>query len=258
MDDATYSLVTTIVANVLLFLLLFGMTATVEISHMKDQVRNLKAMSIGMCCQFILLPFLGFLIVTTLQLEYPVGITIIVCTSSPGGSYSNWWCSLFNAELALSIAMTSLSSLMSIFMLPANIWLYTTLVYDADVVNNISLKSLFGALAVVISAVILGLLFSYHFKSREFHERINAVSMLRAILMVVWSSLLISLPLQSMLHGWPGCHTSGGGIDSSVCFCQPGMGQQLSGLGDRLESVCRGHVSCHSWPGGRQSDCRRF
>jgi predicted Na+-dependent transporter len=191
MDDATFSMLTTILANVLIFLLLFGMTATVEITHMKDQFRNIKAMSIGMCCQFILLPLLGFLIVTILQLDYPVGITIIVCTSSPGGCYSNWWCSMFNAELALSVAMTSLSSLMSIFMLPANVWLYTTLAYNADIVENIEFKSLFGALAVVVSAVFLGALFSYRFKSREFHERINAVSVLRAILLLTWSSALI-------------------------------------------------------------------
>ena len=79
-----------LIGNVLLFALVFGMSATVDIKCMKQQIRNRNAILLGLFCQFILLPFLGFAMVNMLQLEAPLGMTLLVVTSSPGGSYSNW------------------------------------------------------------------------------------------------------------------------------------------------------------------------
>ena len=78
------------VGNFLLFALVFGMSATVDTECMKEQVKNRKAIMLGVFCQFILLPFLGFAIVNLMQLDANIGIMVLVVTSSPGGSYSNW------------------------------------------------------------------------------------------------------------------------------------------------------------------------
>jgi hypothetical protein len=48
--------------------------------------------------QFVFLPFLGYLVVTAFSMARPAGLTLLVVTSSPGGSYSNWWCSMFNVR----------------------------------------------------------------------------------------------------------------------------------------------------------------
>jgi predicted Na+-dependent transporter len=79
-----------LIGNVLLFALVFGMSATVDIKCMKQQIRNKNAILLGLFCQFILLPFLGFAMVNFLQLDATLGMTLLVVTSSPGGSYSNW------------------------------------------------------------------------------------------------------------------------------------------------------------------------
>jgi predicted Na+-dependent transporter len=79
-----------VLGNVLLFTLVFAMSATVDINCMKEQLKNKKAILLGVFCQFLLLPFLGFVTVNLLNLSAPIGITLLVVTSSPGGSYSNW------------------------------------------------------------------------------------------------------------------------------------------------------------------------
>ena len=76
--------------NILLFALVFGMSATVDTSAMQQQVRNKNAILLGTFCQFILLPLLGYFVVILLNLDAALGITLLVVTSSPGGSYSNW------------------------------------------------------------------------------------------------------------------------------------------------------------------------
>jgi len=80
-----------LMGNFLLFALVFGMSATVDTECMKQQVKNKKAIMLGIFCQFVLLPFLGFAIVNLMELDANIGITLLVVTSSPGGSYSNWW-----------------------------------------------------------------------------------------------------------------------------------------------------------------------
>jgi hypothetical protein len=50
-----------------------------------------------------------------------------------GGSFSNWWCSVFNVDLALSVALTTISTASSVFMLPLNLFVYARLAYGHSV-----------------------------------------------------------------------------------------------------------------------------
>ena len=159
------------VSSLLLFCLVFGMTATVEIAQMKKQVYNYKALLIGATIQFICLPFIGFLMVLILQLPIEVGITLLVITSSPGGSYSNWWCSMFNADLALSVTMTALSTILATIMLPINLLLYTRYIYSASVLQSLDWKALFISLVVVLSGIVSGLLVSHYTTIKVNHQQ---------------------------------------------------------------------------------------
>jgi len=80
-----------VAGNVLLFTLVFGMSATVDIGCMQTQLCNYKALLTGAICQFLILPLLGFLAIRFIPLDDDVGIMLLVVTSSPGGSYSNWY-----------------------------------------------------------------------------------------------------------------------------------------------------------------------
>lgn len=74
----------------LLFCLVFGMSATVDSRSLMAQINNKKAIATGLFLQFVVLPALGFMVVKTLNLSHAMGITLLIVTSSPGGSYSNW------------------------------------------------------------------------------------------------------------------------------------------------------------------------
>ena len=80
----------TITGNCLLFCLVFGMSATVDMNKMKKQLRNRKAILTAVGMQFVVLPFIGFLVVQLASVDFATGVTLLVITTSPGGSYSNW------------------------------------------------------------------------------------------------------------------------------------------------------------------------
>lgn len=176
--------------NILLFALVFGMSATVDINCMKTQMNNRKAILAGILCQFVVLPLLGFLVVNMLDLDHDMGITLLVVTSSPGGSYSNWWCSVFNADLALSVTMTAISTILSIAILPMNLLLYTKYSYDDDVISKLDWPSLFTALFIVILAIGIGLYCSYKIQSFEFNKRANQLGNTAGLALIIFSALV--------------------------------------------------------------------
>ena len=188
------AVLTSVLGNVLLFCLVFGMSATVDIRSIHKQVGNWKALSLGIFCQFFILPFLGFLVVRTLELPESMGLTLLVVTSSPGGSYSNWWCSMFNGDLALSVTMTAISTILSMIALPANLLFYTKLAYhdeeDNELVSNLDWSALFTALAIVMCAIVMGLTLSAKIQNRKFQHFANGLGNCSGLLLIVFSATM--------------------------------------------------------------------
>lgn len=103
-----WALASAVLSNVFLFFLIFGLSATVDYRCLQKQLHNKFAIATGVAMQFLFMPVLGYIsvfICGKYGLTEAMGITLLVVTASPGGSYSNWWCSLFNADLALSVAV---------------------------------------------------------------------------------------------------------------------------------------------------------
>lgn len=185
-----------VASSILLFCLVFGMSATVEMKALKKQVQNRLALSIGVLMQFFILPFVGFCVVKIMHFPSTYGIMLMVITSSPGGSYSNWWCSLFNAELALSVTMTTVSTLLSVVMLPMNLILYTRWTYSEDVVDSLDWFGLIVSLVVVISGIGGGLYSSYRAEQRgdkaSFRKTANRMGNVAGVLLVTLSIVVSS------------------------------------------------------------------
>ena len=108
--------------NIILFILILGLASQVDWAEFKQRFSKPYGIGIGLLCQFIILPLAGLASCRLFFPNNPVyGIPLLVTVCSPGGSYSNWWCSLFNSDLPLSMAMTTASSLLAVGTLPVNI-----------------------------------------------------------------------------------------------------------------------------------------
>lgn len=180
------------------------MSATVDIHMLAAQLKNTKAIFMGVFLQFCILPLCGFLVVKFFDLEESVGISLLVVTSSPGGSYSNWWCSMFNADLALSVTMTAISTLLSVVLMPLNLLLYCQYAYEADVVQSLDFNSLFIALTIVISAIGLGLGASAKVHSFRFNILANKIGNYAGVALVAYSALMSNTGGETQVweHSW--------------------------------------------------------
>lgn len=110
--------VNSVVIPICLFLIMMGMGLTLVINDFKRVVKFPKAVSIGLANQLIMLPLIGFALANIMPLrpEYAVGVMLLVLC--PGGTTSNLFTFLAKGDVALSVTMTAIASVITVFTIP--------------------------------------------------------------------------------------------------------------------------------------------
>lgn len=99
---------------------------------------------------------------------------------------------MFNADLALSVTMTGLSTILSVVMLPLNLMIYATGIYSSEVVKSLNWSSVFLALVVVVGGIASGVLSSAWMNSTRFRLLANKGGNIAGVALVTYSALVSS------------------------------------------------------------------
>lgn len=102
----------------LLQVIMFGMGTTMSKDDFLGVVRMPKAVVVGLICQFTIMPFLGFAIASAFQFPPEIAAGIILVGSSPSGLASNVMAYIAKANVALSITITSMATLLAPILTP--------------------------------------------------------------------------------------------------------------------------------------------
>ena len=102
----------------ILIVLMFLLGTDLNKKSFTDVARNPRAVIIGMIGQIILLPLIAFALAWILNLPpvYFMGLVLIACC--PGGSSSNVFSMLAKGDVALSVTLTAISSIITLFTIP--------------------------------------------------------------------------------------------------------------------------------------------
>ena len=106
------------VIPICIFLIMMGMGLSLVINDFKRVVKYPKAVAIGLVNQLLFLPLIGFGLASLMPLEpeYAVGVMLLVLC--PGGTTSNMFSHLAKGDVALSVTMTAISSIVTVFSIP--------------------------------------------------------------------------------------------------------------------------------------------
>src|SRR5690554_2063896 len=107
-----------IILAVSLIIIMFGMGLSLTLADFKRVMVYPKAMIIGQFCQIILLPLIGYLIAIYLDLSPTTAIGVMLLAACPGGPTSNMLTYMAKGDLALSVSLTAVSSILTIFTIP--------------------------------------------------------------------------------------------------------------------------------------------
>ena len=139
--------------NPLLGVIMFGMGLTLKAEDFKVVFSRPKDVLVGCLAQFTVMPLLAFALTKIFRLEPALAIGVILVGCCPGGTASNVITYLAKGDLALSVGMTAVSTVLAPVLTPLLVWLLAGETVDVDVVGM-----LLSILWVVILPIALGLL----------------------------------------------------------------------------------------------------
>lgn len=167
----------------LLIAIMFSMGVTLTLDDFKRAIKKPKIIALTVALQFLVMPLAAFLISKLLNfsLELTVGMVLVGAVS--GGTASNVIAYLAKADVALSISMTIVSTILSVLVTP-----YLTLLYVGQSVPVPASSMLLSILKLVFVPVVLGVIIN-HF----LHEQIEKIKDIFALISIVAIVFIIAI-----------------------------------------------------------------
>jgi BASS family bile acid:Na+ symporter len=112
------SFLTTVFLPLALFIIMLGMGLGLTLNDFKRVFIQPKAVILGLIAQLILLPIVGFILSFIFPLSPELAVGVMILAACPGGPTSNMVTYLVRGNVALSITLTAISSLITVFTIP--------------------------------------------------------------------------------------------------------------------------------------------
>jgi len=114
---------------------------------------------VGAFSQIILLPIIAFVLVKIWPITPELAIGVMIIAAAPGGVTSNLLTSFAKGDVALSISLTAIISLLCVITIPFIVLTSVGLLSDSNIINNVSLASMSRDMFLIVTVpVILGML----------------------------------------------------------------------------------------------------
>ncbi|MED5534767.1 MAG: bile acid:sodium symporter family protein [Pseudomonadota bacterium] len=172
-----------------LWLIMFGLGMSLTLGDIKHVFVDVKAATIGLAGQLILLPALGFLLVEILSPAPAIAVGLIILTACPGGVTSNAYVFASRGDLALSVSLTGISSFITVFTIPIWTFLALDLYYTQGSSPEIPVLDMVYQLASLTIIPIAGGMI-VRFLKPEFAKRL--VETLRTVTLIFLITLVVS------------------------------------------------------------------
>jgi len=171
-----------------LALIMFGMGTRLTVDDFTRLIRLPKAVSIGLFCQVVMLPVVAWLLVKAIPIQpiFAVGIMLIALT--PGGAVSNLFTLVARGDVALSVTLTAISSMLAVFTIPLLLNLaLISLLGEGQLIQLPVGKTMLQIALITVIPVTLGMIINAKVPelTRKFSGAVKTVSMLFLIVAIV-------------------------------------------------------------------------
>lgn len=233
----------------MLGIIMFGMGMTMTLQDFKSVLQTPKAVGLGVAAQFIVMPGLAFLLCKLFNLPTEIAIGVLLVGCCPGGTASNVITYMAKGNTALSVACTSVSTLLAPILTPAIFYLLASQWIE---INATSM--LYSILQVVLLPIILGVVVRTIFKAKVNHyievmpfiSVVAIVAIVAAIIagskaqilesgLIILAVVILHNGLGLLLGFWLGQLFKLPYVDCKAISIEVGM--QNSGLGVALAAV---------------------
>ena len=176
--------IVTTIAPLVLALIMLGLGLGLSIKDFNRVLSNPKDFFVGLFSQMIILPIIAFGVALILNLPPPIAIGLMIIASAPGGVTSNVLTKFANGDVALSISLTAVTSLVCIISVPF-IVINSANFLGVTISKEISMIGIALKMALVVSIpVLIGMIIRF-FAENFIISKINIINKLTGLLFVI-------------------------------------------------------------------------
>ena len=178
--------VVTKIAPIILALIMLGLGLGLKIEDFTRVLKTPKDFFVGFFSQLIILPLVAYLLISILETPPEIAIGVMIIAAAPGGVTSNILTKFANGDVALSITLTAIISLISIITVPLIIFTSADLFGITNISQNISMTGIALKMFLVVTVpVILGMIIR-KFAENFVNSKIQIFEKLNIILFIIF------------------------------------------------------------------------
>ena len=150
--------IVTKIAPLCLAIIMFSLGLGLTINDFLRVIKYPKNFLVGFICQVILLPIIAFILINLITLTPEIALGVMIIAAAPGGVTSNVLTKFANGDVALSISLTAIVSLISIATVPFIVF-YSANFLEIEILKEIAMNSIAIKMFFVVTApVLLGMI----------------------------------------------------------------------------------------------------
>lgn len=159
----------------ILGIIMFGMGMTLKAEDFVEIIKRPKPVLVGLIAQFTLMPLIAYCLTIVFNLDPLIAVGVILVGCCPGGTSSNVITFLAKGDVALSVAITSISTLLAPFLTPVLLNVFAGQLIDIDLVNMMMTIT-----KIVILPILLGIIF-HRFLGKKIEFAIEILPMISVL-----------------------------------------------------------------------------
>ena len=176
--------IVTKIAPIVLALIMLGLGMGLSIKDFTRILRTPKDFFVGFFSQLVILPIIALGVALILDLPTPIAVGLMIIAAAPGGVTSNVLTKFANGDVALSISLTAVVSLISIISVPFVV-ITSASILGVTVAEDISMTGIALKMALVVTLpVIIGMIIR-GFAENFISSKINIINKLTGWLFVI-------------------------------------------------------------------------
>ena len=177
--------IVTKIAPIALALIMLGLGLGLTSSDFTRILKDTKVFFVGIVSQILLLPVVAYTLITLTNVPIEIALGVMIIASAPGGVTSNVMTKFANGDVALSISLTAICSLISIISVPIIIFNSALYLGISNLTENITVTSIAIKMAIIVTIPVLIGMVIRNFAENFIFKNLKLIEKLTGILFLI-------------------------------------------------------------------------
>jgi len=147
--------IATKIAPIALAIIMLGLGLGLTVNDFLRVVKIPRDFLVGFLCQVILLPIIAFILIKIIPMPLEIALGVMIIAAAPGGVTSNILTKFANGDVALSVSLTAIVSILSILTVPLIIFTSADLLGVSEINRDISMISISMKMFFVVTVPVI-------------------------------------------------------------------------------------------------------